>query len=711
MLKLKQTLALLTAVTCLLTAAGCAGQQTGNSSAAESSAAETTVPEGTDPAAETTAQAAETTARADEQSSVSAKSGAELKKADLNTEWGSDAVTLQLSGDTVKASPSDGVTVKGGLITITKGGDYVLFGTLNDGRIVINLTDKTEKVHLILNGASVTSRTSAAISVVQADKTVITAAAGTDNVLTDAKTYTEFDLEEADSQFPQACIASKDDLTINGTGTLTVSGNYNNGIHCTDDLKLVGGTIQVTAANHGIRGNDSVLLHDGALTVTAGGDGIKSTTADQDGKGDILIEGGTAKITAEQDGIDAAASLTVTDGTLDITAGGGSANAPAHANDDFGGFGKGGRQGGFGGFRGGFGGEQGDFSMDPLANFAQTADTAAEDTTVSTKGIKAERTLTLSGGTLTIDAADDAVHANDTVTISGDAVLKASAGDDGIHADAAVTIEGGETEIAKSYEGIESAKISIKGGTVHVKADDDGLNASDGSGGGMGFNRNGSGELNISGGYLYVNADGDGLDSNGNITMTGGTVIVCGPTNSGNGPLDSGDNNNKITVTGGTLIAVGATGMMETPESNYLASASLNAAAGTLIAVTDDDGRVLAVLKTPKQAQGIVVSADGMSDGYHIYTGGTYDGTLNSDGFGTGGSWSGGTEVATGSGGGGFGGMGGHGGFGGFGGMMPPDGMEPPEGITPPEGFENMTPPDGFGRKGGRDRTESSTDS
>lgn len=149
--------------------------------------------------------------------------------------------------------------------------------------------------------------------------------------------------------------------------------------------------------------------------------------------------------------------------------------------------------------------------------------------------------------------------------------------------------------------------------------------------------------------------------------MTGGTVIVCGPTDSANGSLDSGDNQNTITVTGGTLIAVGATGMMEVPESNYLAAADLNAAAGTLIIVTDADGNVPAVLETPKQTQGIVCSVNGMPDGYYIYTGGDFDGTLNADDFADSGSYSGGTLIASGNG----------GGMGGFGGgdMTPPDGM------------------------------------
>ncbi len=710
---MKRMLAVLAAVTCIAQMTGCAEKK----DPAESSTASQETESSTESADETEA-AAETAA-----TSESSAEKSSLSKADLNTAWGDDAVTLAFSGDSVTPSSEDGLTVQDGVVTITKGGDYVLSGTLNDGRIVVSLADKQEKAHLIFNGLSVTCSTGAPLTVLQADKTVITLAEGTKNTLTDAKEYTVFDITEAENQYPNACIASKDDLTINGSGTLHVSANYNNGIHCSDDLKLVSGEITVDAVNHGIRGNDSVLIHDGKITVTSGGDGIKSSTADQDGKGYIQIEGGTVTVNAEQDGIDAATALTVTAGTLDLTAGGGTANAAAHA-DDMGGFGFGGGmhggkgRGDFGDFNhfGDFGGREDASSSaaDPLAftgdvNKSAEESESADSTAPSTKGMKAAQTLTVTGGSITVNSADDAVHADDTVQISGSAKLTLAAGDDGIHADSSIKIDGGEIEITESYEGIEAAEITVNDGTVHLKSSDDGFNASDGSGGGMGFNRNGSGELNLNGGYVYVNADGDGVDSNGNITMKGGTVIVCGPTDSANGPLDSGDNNNTITVTGGTLIAVGSTGMMEVPESNYIAATNLNAAAGTLIVVTDEKENVLAALKTPKQAQGIAFSANGMSDGYKVYTGGTYDGTFNADNFAQGGSYSGGTLVTSGSGGaegmGGFGGM--HGGRqDGFkGDMTPPDGfdgnMTPPDGfdgnMTPPDGFDgNMTPPDGF---------------
>ncbi len=600
---------------------------------------------------------------------VSAYTNIVLSNADLDTAWSADAPVIRCAGDTISVPEGAGVSVSGQTATITQGGTYVLEGSLSDGRIIVALTDNTEKVHLICNGITIHS-SSVPIWIQQADKAVITLAEGTVNTLTDG---TDYAVGSDTDTAPSACLYSKEDLTINGSGSLIVNGNCNNGIHTTDDLRIVDGNITVNAVNHGLRGSDSVVIKDGTLTVTAQGDGIKSTTTDTEGKGYVDVEGGTVTVTAAQDAVDAAVALVVSGGTLKLQSGGGAANAPVQS----------------GGMHGGWG--------------DWFTDTNSTDTAVSIKGMKAGALLAVMGGLIDVDSADDAVHCNGDCSISG-GTLTLAAGDDGIHSDDELHIGGNAAiTVSKSYEGLEAYHIRIAGGETRITAQDDGLNAAGGDapsltadsmtspdmggsfdgafgggrpggwfgGGGFGGFAAGSGELTISGGYLFVNAGGDGLDSNGNITMTGGTAVVCGPTNNGNGPLDSGDNNNHIILSGGTLMAVGATGMMEVPESNYIASASLNAAAGTLIVVADAQGTVLGALQTPKNAQGIVFSAGGAADGYTVYSGGTYEGSFNSDGWAVGGSYTPGTEICSGSGSIGFtGGMGG--GFGGdFGGGRP----------------------------------------
>ncbi len=590
---------------------------------------------------------------------LAAYTNIELSHADTDTAWSVDDPVIECTGDSATSSATEGVTMEGQQITITKGGSYVLQGVLNNGQVIVNLHDETEKVHLICNNITITS-SSAALWVQQADKVILTLADGTENTFTDGNDYAS---EDENADVPNACIYSKDDLTINGGGILVVNGNCNNGIHTTDDLRIVSGKITVDSENHGLRGSGSVVMKDGEIRIDAKGDGIKSTKTDTAGKGFVDIEGGNVTISAQQDGIDAAVALVINGGTLNIESGGGAANSRTHSD----------------GMHGGWG--------DWFTN------QNTSDTTVSTKGVKAGELLAVMQGTVQINAADDAVHCNGDTIISG-GVLTLATGDDGVHSDNQLTISGqASVTVTESYEGLEAYHICIHGGEIRVTASDDGLNAAGGNNasanagnvttnqektnqnvgfrnsppgggfGGFGGFGTGSGEMDITGGYLYVNAEGDGLDSNGNITMTGGVVVICGPTTSNNGALDCGDNNNQITVTDGTLIAVGAIGMMETPESNYIASTSLNASAGTLIVVTDAEGTVLGALQTPKDAQGIVFSANGANEGYTIYTGGTYEGELNADGWAMGGSYTAGTEIC--SGGGNIGGTGGMGGFGG----------------------------------------------
>ncbi len=647
---------------CMFLLAGCQQQQ--NSSQNDTSQAETTTAV-TESSQEESSQT--TTAEASQSdkttpAAASALTPLSLSKSDTETQWDDSAVKITLSDDGISASDMDGISINGSSLTITKENTYLFSGTLSDGSITVSLTDEKAKAHLVFNGVSVTSKTASPLNITQADKVILTLADGTENTLADAASD--------QTETIKACLYAKDDLTINGKGTLAIHGNANNGIQCSNDLKLLGGKLTIEAANHGVRGDDSVSVKDCTLSVTAQGDGICTKTTDKEGKGNVFLESGTVTVNAAQDGIDSAVSFGMLDGKLSIICGGGTENAAPHTNNDF----------PMHGGRNDWGGQ---------AN----ADT--EQTTVSTKGIKAGSILQMQGGTVEINSADDCIHSNQDASIGGTAIMQLSAGDDGIHADNQLTIaENAEIQITESYEGLEAYCIQINGGKIHVRAHDDGLNAAGGDNltntessdnpqeNTFGRSRfaTGSGELNITDGYLYVNADGDGLDSNGDITITGGTILVCGPTENMNGPLDCGDHQNTITVTGGTLLAVGSTGMMETPEKNYIGTRNLNASADTLIVITDGSGAVLGAFRTPKTAEGLVFSANGMADGYQVYTGGTYEGTENEDGWAVGGTYTAGTLIAEGS--------------GGVEGQMPP---EIPQGgfeeHKPPEGFEGQRPP------------------
>lgn len=241
--------------------------------------------------------------------------GIRFTKFDQTATWEGDAVNIILNNDTATAS-GDGVTINGSVVTITKAGTYILSGTLTDGQIIVEVA-KEEKVQLVLNGVDITCSNSAAIYVKSADKVSLTLVKDTVNKVTDGLSYVYADGEDE----PNACIFSKDDLSINGEGALQVEGNYNNGIASKNDLKIVSGTISVTALNNGLKGKDSVCIMGGNITIDVDGDGIKSDNEVESENGYVYIYNGTINIDAAEDGIQAITAVTVKNGDITIDAG------------------------------------------------------------------------------------------------------------------------------------------------------------------------------------------------------------------------------------------------------------------------------------------------------------------------------------------------------------------------------------------------------
>ncbi|GGA29609.1 carbohydrate-binding domain-containing protein [Paenibacillus physcomitrellae] len=606
---------------------------------------------------------------------------------DTLTTWSTDGSTaIKLNASSASIS-GDGAKAAGSTVTITEAGTYVLSGTLTDGEIVIEAAEDAV-VHLVLNGVQISNADGPAIHVKQADKVILTLQEGTDNTLADGAAYADTS-EEA----PTAAVYAKSDLTINGTGALNVKGNNNDGITSKDDLKIMSGTINVKSADDGLIGKDLIAVKDGKITVDAGGDGLKTTNDTDEEKGSIAIAGGTFNITSVNDGIQAETLFYIVDGTFNIVSGGGSA-ASTKTHEEQPGF--------------GFKGQPGDMGQPPAdmnsssvelnqptgntvqgqqpvqakpsasegkansdAGTADSGDSAAAEETesasetesTSAKALKAGGDLAIQGGEFTIDAADDAIHSNANAAIMG-GEYTLSSGDDGIHADTALSISKGTINVAKSYEGLESADMEISGGTIHVTASDDGVNiggssddasasepAAGGPGGGGGdmFAAT-DGTLTISGGYLVVDASGDGLDSNGSIVMSGGTAIVNGPTNSGNGALDY---NGTFEQSGGVLIAAGSSGMAQAPstDSKQLAVQMTfpdTLKAGTLVTLADSTGHAVAAFAPSKTFNSIVFSSPELKAGesYTISTGGTSSGA-EKDGLYDSGTTNGSTKVVT----------------------------------------------------------------
>ena len=550
----------------------------------------------------------------------------------VDYKWDSAQVTyITLNGDSITVDGA-GAVAEGSQVTILDAGTYSISGLLTNGQIIVD-SDSEETVGLLLNGININNSTSAPLYVANAKDAVIVLADGTENYISDGAAYVFPNAEEDE---PNAALFSKDDLTIEGNGALTVTGNYNDAIASKDTLTITGGTIVANAVDDGIRGKDYLAVYGGQITVNAQGDGLKSDNEEDTTLGYIAIENGTLNITAGGDAIQAKSNVLISGGEFTIVSGGGSSNWI--------------------------------------------------DETTSAKGIKGAVNVTLNGGTFTINSADDAIHANDSIVIN-DGSFSIASGDDGMHADATLDVNGGYINITNSYEGIESAVITINNGTIYITSSDDGLNVAGGNdgsgmmmGGGRGgpgqdaFAANGSYYLYINGGYIVINAAGDGLDSNGYVEMTNGVVIVNGPTNSGNGAIDV---NGTFSITGGVLVAAGSSGMAEAPdESSTQYSVRLNfdtgLSAGTLVSIQSSDGNEIVTFAAAKQFQSIVVSSPEFAAGmtYNVYYGGSVSG-VSQDGLYENGTYSGGTQYTSftissmvtylGTGGGGFGNPGGGG--------------------------------------------------
>lgn len=531
---------------------------------------------------------------------------------------------IDLTGSSITVTGS-GVVTQGSRLLIRAGGTYSVRGTLDDGQIIVDSTDENPVV-LILNGVRITCSTSSPIYVAQAKDVVIALAAGTENVLTDGSSYV-FDTPGADE--PNAALFSKDDLAITGAGSLIVNANYNNGIQSKDDLTITGGTITVHAANHGIKGKDSVVITGGTITVIAGNDGIQASNEEDPSKGFVRIEGGTISITSEDDGIQAETSVLISNGYITIVAGGGSTNAPE-------------RQ------------ATGRMPLPGMRIWDQPAVSTASSGRA--KGIKANVDITIDGGTITIDAADDAIHSNDSITINGGRLTLAS-GDDAVHADSTIEINGGDIDITACYEGIESAAITINDGHIRIVASDDAINAASGTGGvpmmrPMGPQAMGGTADNwlyIHGGYIVIDAMGDGIDVNGSIVMTGGFVLIHGPTVNMESAIDY---DRTFTMTGGFLVAAGSAGMAQAPSASstvnsVMMSFSSVQPAESLVHIAAADGSSIVAFAPAKAYQSVVVASPLLKSGstYTIYSGGRSTGTPV-DGLYSGGTYTPGTQVA-----------------------------------------------------------------
>ena len=523
----------------------------------------------------------------------------------------SGAVYVTLSDDGITGETA-GVAINGQTMTITAEGTYIFSGTLSEGQIVVDADNA--KVQIVFDNVDITCASSAAVYVKSAEKVFVTLAEGSQNTLRNTDEYVAIDDNNID-----AVIFAKSDLTLNGTGSLTIVSAEGHGIVSKDDLKITGGTYDITAAGHALSGKDSVRIADGTFILTAEKDGIHAENADDEEKGYIYIADGDFTITSDGDGMDASNIVQIEDGTFDITAGSGAANSQKTHESDMPG--------------GGMSqnierpdgesmpqmGEKPDEESMPQMGEKPDGENMPQDTTTdesgtSTKGIKAGGGMYLNGGTYQIDSADDSIHSNANITIA-DGTYTLATGDDGVHADDALIVNGCTITVTESYEGLEGLTVTINDGTIDITASDDGINT--------------AGEkMELNGGYIHILAGGDGVDSNGDLTINGGEIYIDGPSDNGNSAIDYGDRSSAY-VNGGTLVAIGSSGMAEVMSDSskqkvLMVKLGEQMEAGNVV-LTDSEGNVIVSYTALKTYDCVIISTAEVESGatYTLTTSGT----------------------------------------------------------------------------------------
>ena len=634
----KKLLALFCATALSMTAvAGCTGAKSSTGNVVSS---------------ETETNAEETSAQSEAGSFSSADMFTERDLAGTYEESG--AVYVTLSGDGITGE-TDGVAIKGQTVTITAEGTYIFSGTLSEGQIVVDADNA--KVQIVFDNVDITCASSAAVYVKSAEKVFVTLAEGSQNTLRNTDEYVAIDDNNID-----AVIFAKSDLTLNGTGSLTIVSAEGHGIVSKDDLKITGGTYDITAAGHSLSGKDSVRIADGTFILTAEKDGIHAENADDEEKGYIYIVDGDFTITSDGDGMDASNIVQIEDGTFDITAGGGAANSlKTHESDMPGGGMSQNIERPDGESMPQMGEKPDEESMSQMGekpdeesmpqmgekpdgeNMPQ--DTTTDESGTSTKGIKAGGGMYLNGGTYQIDSADDSIHSNANITIA-DGTYTLATGDDGVHADDALTVNGGTITVTESYEGLEGLTVTINDGTIDITASDDGINTAGGTDqsgfGTFGDHFKGMDSaddeteettdnemwMELNGGYIHILAGGDGVDSNGDLTINGGEIYIDGPSDNGNSAIDYGDRSSAY-VNGGTLVAIGSSGMADVMSDSskqkvLMVKLGEQMEAGNVV-LTDSEGNVIVSYTALKTYDCVIISTAEVESGatYTLATSGT----------------------------------------------------------------------------------------
>ncbi len=522
-----------------------------------------------------------------ENQDISGGSSSEVNTDEMSADYNESAAVKIVFSDNSASVKGLGASATGADVRIGSQGTYILSGSTSSGSLVIDASKAI--IRIVLDNVSITNTDGPAIWIKNASKVIFTLPDGTNSVLTDGDAY---EIKEVTTLI-DGTIFAKSDLAFNGTGTLTVNGNNAHGIVGKDGLTIVNSNINVTSTGAGICGKDYIKSINANLNINAGTDGLRSDNMTQMNKGYITIQGGTYNITSENDAIQAYSLAKIESGSFNIKT----------------------------------------TSTDPLA---------------SSKGVKATLAVDISGGSFVIDSVDDSVHSDGNVVISG-GELSISSNDDGIHANKELAISGGKVVINKSYEGLEASVVKLYGGHIEITSSDDGINSAGGndqSGGSDSFD--GTSGIDVAAGYIVIHSGADGIDVLGPFNMTGGVLIIDGPSKEKSGALDFGSSSS---ITGGIIVALGFSKEPETFEraSQGIALVENNGAyaAGDVISVCDTNGSVIFAFTSTRTFNGMLISAPEFQPGNSvaIYKNANVVG-LDQNGFAKGTTQTGGTLVS-----------------------------------------------------------------
>ena len=586
---------------------------TGCSTTSNALASGTTADSSVGTTATTSSATATDTAASSSSFSTNVKSG---EKLDVDTHYSEQDLSWDTSSETAidlsNPTATDGVTVEDGTLTITKAGTYKLSGEYQ-GQIKVETAD-SDAVRLVLDNANITNSSGAALNVVNADEVILYSASGTTNTISDGADYTATGEND-----PDAVVYSKADLTIAGEGTLKVNGNHEDGIHTSDGLVIASGTLEVNAANTGIKGKDYVDILGGTINVTAQQDGIKSTNDTDEGQGWTRLSNGTVTVNAGDDGFKASRVVEISGGSLTVEQSDEGIEAQ-YINVS--------------------GGDVNVTSADDGMNASlKTSDSESTDSSANTSDAANQQQNNQQQGSLPGGQQSETSNQQQQGTgqpPQGQPPAMSGSSQDGTSQNG--TTGTGQQQNNTQNQGNQNMgqPPAMPGGNAQDGTSQNGTTGTGQQGmgqppqGGMPGGGGGTFEvvdaaINVSGGNITVNAEGDGIDSNGVTTLSGGTLIVNGPSQGGNAALDT---NGDLLLNGATVLSGSTADMFEAPSTNstsgYLKlTNSSGFEQGSTVQVADSSGKVVANYKVTKSnVQLVLVSSSSIVKGqsYTVYT-------------------------------------------------------------------------------------------